>query len=452
MSIVTPTAAHSPFVEAWERAETIDGWLSRPEAKLLHQAASDTPKDGFILEIGAFRGKSTEILASVGREMVAIDPMTVGFAVSEDRDVCEDDVEALTEVVRAHDNLAWIRLASHHVDPNVFPLIDLLYIDGEHEGDAAYRDFMHFVGRLNQGASVLFHDFESHADVTQSIKRLEREGLLKLTQQQGSMYLGRFGQHVQQQGGVEPIRVYLAMPHSNDVEPEAWKSSRSCVLGHCGIYVDIRDRAFSILTSNFNKSVIACLNADHYQYLAIHHSDIEASPGWLGAMIRQMEQRQADVMHFVVPLKGDTGETSTAVAFNGDRWNDNRRKLTQYEAHELPEVFDVNDCRRVIHPKIERLLCNTGLLVIRVSEKFKEFPGFYNLDRIERVGESKWIENTVPEDWNFGHWCADNGINVWGMRSGQVVVGHWGRWKFSSDIIWGHKVDPKWAAANGVTQ
>jgi predicted O-methyltransferase YrrM len=347
MSTATAVQSRSPFVDAWDRVDQIDGWLSRREGELLHQAATRTPIDGFILELGAFRGKSTALLASTGRELVAVDPLHIGSDVAAGRTISEDDADALLNVVKSCGNANWIRFESTQVDPDVFPEIDLLYIDGDHEGDAPYNDFMHYKNRLKPGALVAFHDFEDVATVTQCVKRLEREGYLTFEQSAGSMYLGRFGEATPQVNGRKPIRAYVAMPHSHGIEPEAWESARDCLRGHSGILADVRRRSFSILTSNFNKSIVACLNSKHYDYVCLHHSDIQATPGWLGIMIRDMESVGAEVMHAAVAIKNADGFTSTAMAYSDDRWEP-IRKITMHELHQLPLVFNIGHIQETV--------------------------------------------------------------------------------------------------------
>lgn len=448
--MTTATLEYTPFAKVWEQADAIQGWLSRREGELLHRVAMETPERGFILEIGAYRGRSTSLLASTGREMVTIDPLVIGSPVSEHKTIAEEDVTALLSVVDSYENLNWARHAATHLDSSIFPEIDLLFIDGDHGEQSALKDFKHYRSRLKDGALVAFHDFGSEPAVTQSVKQLEREGVLRFREQAGSLWVGYHAAEPTKPE-VEPIRVYVALPHSGHLEPESRQSAECGAYGYAGIKADVRSHCFSILPANFNDCVVTCLCADHYDYFALHHSDIQMPAGWLGSMIHTMESKHIDVLHAVSPIKGDTGETSTAVAYSGDRWQ-SPRKLTVYELHQLPELFDVNDCRRALvkGEGIERLLCNTGALVIRIGDWFKDFTGFANFDRIVRTGEKSWRRDTVPEDWNFGHWCADHGINVWATRT--PTVGHWGRWKYTTDRIYGYKHAPKWAAANGVEQ
>ena len=53
----------------------LPGWLSIHEGQFLHKAASQVKdKDGSIVEIGSFQGKSTIYLAKTGQPVYAIDP------------------------------------------------------------------------------------------------------------------------------------------------------------------------------------------------------------------------------------------------------------------------------------------------------------------------------------------------------------------------------------------
>ncbi len=48
------------------------GWLTKPEAELLYRIASQA--EGPILEVGCYHGRSTALLASLGRVMYCVDP------------------------------------------------------------------------------------------------------------------------------------------------------------------------------------------------------------------------------------------------------------------------------------------------------------------------------------------------------------------------------------------
>lgn len=54
-----------------------NGWLSRPEAELLWRTAQGCT--GAILEVGSYQGRSTCLLAKLGRTLYAVDPFD-GFS------------------------------------------------------------------------------------------------------------------------------------------------------------------------------------------------------------------------------------------------------------------------------------------------------------------------------------------------------------------------------------
>ena len=64
---------------AWQRANVVEGFVAENELRFLATLAACTPADGFIVEIGSFKGKSTVALATVSDrygldQVVAIDP------------------------------------------------------------------------------------------------------------------------------------------------------------------------------------------------------------------------------------------------------------------------------------------------------------------------------------------------------------------------------------------
>lgn len=106
-----------------------NGWLSRPEAELLWRAASAT--EGPILEVGCYEGRSTVLLASLGRPLTCVDPFD-GFS--------DEDPMGTVTYKRWHANvlshgfmnvelyMARIEL----VDMAGWPDFGFAYLDGDH--------------------------------------------------------------------------------------------------------------------------------------------------------------------------------------------------------------------------------------------------------------------------------------------------------------------------------
>lgn len=188
-SDVTTSILPLEFSRAWSAADAITGWLSASEAAALFCAAQEVPDEQLIVEVGAFSGRSTMLLAQTGKRILTIDPLPVGDSIGK-TPIDASVVASLHRVVNGHDNVAWLRLHSTEVVLPPQSQIGLLYIDGRHKYPSPLEDFQHFAPRLAAGATVAFHDCGREHGVTQSIEELELAGLIRRTLIAGTMYIG----------------------------------------------------------------------------------------------------------------------------------------------------------------------------------------------------------------------------------------------------------------------
>lgn len=230
-------------------------------------------------------------------------------------------------------------------------------------------------------------------------------------------------------------RVFLALPNNHNVANETWQSVLDSGRGDLSVYTWREEN--SLLAHNFNRCLVKCLGMGGFDYFALLHADMQADKGWIGTLIDELESHNLDALHAVVPIKNVSGLTSTAVAYDDDEWGLVRR-ITVRELAELPTTFDIDTLKERFDADADRLLPNTGCLLLKCGEWIKDFPGFEVLDRIAD-GKSE----VVPEDWNFGHWCARNDVKVGGTKA--VKIGHVGRWIFRNDEAWGEQTDSYWA-------
>jgi predicted O-methyltransferase YrrM len=435
MAVVTGKSVVQPgsFLAVWEEVSEIPGWLSKREADLLYAAAKRTPADGHIVEVGSFRGRSTTLLAHTGREVTAIDPLCLGTVDADGYTITADDQAALAALVDRFDNLDWLRCEA--CDTRLYKPIDLLYIDGNHQGDAPLNDFRHFQPLLERGSYVVFHDFGVRRAVSRAVATLEREGTITQLECAGNLYVGQLTNR-------PPIqtRILLAHPSYGAVERESYDSEKHSVPHDGQIEVHILPPKSSLLAHGFNDAVVACNRRGGYDAFALIHADISCQAGWLAKMWQIMQDRELQVLHTIAPIKNSDGLTSTALAYSDDPWSLVRR-LTMTELHKLPATFDINDIREHLDPDATALLPNTGCLLVRAGTWLEDFPGFAIMDRIRRNGED-WDSDVVPEDWNFGFWCARTGLSVGGTR--EVRLSHWGRSGFHNNDIWGMETDKHW--------
>lgn len=106
-----------------------NGWLSKPEAELLWRIAGGV--SGPILEVGCYYGRSTCLLAALGRSVHSVDPFT-GF---DDGDPSGDAIHAAFLANLAERNLTdvtWYRQRIEDWTPPEATTFGFAYLDGDH--------------------------------------------------------------------------------------------------------------------------------------------------------------------------------------------------------------------------------------------------------------------------------------------------------------------------------
>jgi MMP 1-O-methyltransferase len=188
----------------------IDGWLSNQEGYFLLQLANSLPSKAVIVEIGSWKGKSTIWLGNgiknnPGAKLFSVDPH-VG---SQDRENEYNKVNTLPEF---NDNIRKSGLGKQIISIREFSetavkkfsaKIDLLFIDGDHQHDAARQDFNLWSSKLNNGAWVVFHD----ATVLPGPWLAARNGLLLSTSYVNTGMIGSiiYGQYSENSGLLKKI-------------------------------------------------------------------------------------------------------------------------------------------------------------------------------------------------------------------------------------------------------
>jgi predicted O-methyltransferase YrrM len=158
---------------SWEKRidAALDGWLDRQrydelnqiegtsslrECRLLASLAAQAPPGGCILEIGAWKGKSTAWLVEGARqhqpllEVVSVDPHLRGTW-----DAFNDTIK----LMKLHERgLTVLREFSQQVGRTWGRPLSLLWVDGCHDFDAVQSDIRYFVPHVLPGAWIVFDD------------------------------------------------------------------------------------------------------------------------------------------------------------------------------------------------------------------------------------------------------------------------------------------------------
>jgi hypothetical protein len=183
------------FAEVWPLADTIPGWLTEDQGRLLFDQARSLPGGSTAVEIGSHQGRSTVVLAAAlgasGGRLVAIDPFVDGrlFGGSATRGHFERHVAA----AGVADTVDLLSEYSTTARPSWTRPFDLLYVDGKHDYWTLSDDLRWRV-HLPEGAPVLVHDCFSSIGVTLGVLRHVLPSTdLRYERRAGSLALFRVG-------------------------------------------------------------------------------------------------------------------------------------------------------------------------------------------------------------------------------------------------------------------
>jgi predicted O-methyltransferase YrrM len=155
-----------------QRLEAVPGNSSARECRLLFYLAATAPGDGCLVEIGAFKGKSTAWLAQAarmtGRRLVSIDPHMGPTAETFAQTVRDF---AITEVATLH------QAYSHDIGRTWAEPISFLWVDGGHDYETVLQDIHDFAPHVQPGGTVVFDD--AGGEVFPGVLRAIREAMMR---------------------------------------------------------------------------------------------------------------------------------------------------------------------------------------------------------------------------------------------------------------------------------
>lgn len=167
--------------ESW--IAPVEGWLSRDEAELLYRAARSAVA-GAIVEIGAYRGRSTLALAlgsrdGAGLTVYSVDPHRPWTGPG-GGEYGPADREAFYRNVLAAGVAAWSRLVglqSLEAARAIDGPLSLLFIDGDHTDQAVMQDVRAWAPKLAADGLLLMDDVsDSFTGPRRAVDRLLLEG------------------------------------------------------------------------------------------------------------------------------------------------------------------------------------------------------------------------------------------------------------------------------------
>jgi len=148
------------FEEIYQQVDKLKGWMPKEDCRILNEYVSWI-KNGLIVEIGSFMGRSTLTMAlsSPTSKIISIDPyLTVHSSSGE-----TDPLSVRDRCIEAMEGQNWKlkQTKSETVGRTWTDLIDFLLIDGDHHIEALKQDIELFVPHVKKGCWVFFHDYNN---------------------------------------------------------------------------------------------------------------------------------------------------------------------------------------------------------------------------------------------------------------------------------------------------
>jgi len=220
--------------------------------------------------------------------------------------------------------------------------------------------------------------------------------------------------------------IYLGIPtREGRIDQGQVNAILSALQSHLIDQIHIQNGSW--ITKNFNCCLARALNCrpKTTHFCLLHDDVVPTQPDWIQRLMKISEEKQADVLSVVIPLKCRQGLTSTALDEKLKDYDQRYRvrRLTMTEIFQQDPTFTD-----------KKLLVNTGLMLIDVRKPWIEKVWFEFVDRIEKIGD-KFVDVGMSEDWNFSRTARAMGASLWATR--EVRVEHIGLERFPNDSAWG---------------
>lgn len=219
------------WTEHDERVASIEGWITQKQARVLARLAAGLAPGSTVIEIGAFRGKSTVALtlaADDSVKVITVDPHNgVDRGPNETRpahELGDEDFRALhanLAQLGLDDRVTHLRCTSDEAEDRTPAHAELVFVDGSHRMRQASVDVRVWRGRVAPGGHLVVHDAFSSIAVTWAIMRylavsrrfryLGREGSLALYRRDSATVAQRAGSTLRQLAALVPFARIVAI-------------------------------------------------------------------------------------------------------------------------------------------------------------------------------------------------------------------------------------------------
>ena len=145
--------------------------------------ANEKGATGKAVEIGAYSGEGTMVLAKYFKEVLAVDPWLNGYDI---QDVASQQCPMKFVFAKFHENTKDLGNVNYSQSKSLYALeivedgsLDLVYVDGDHRYEAVLADLKGWLPKLRAGGVMAGHDW-SFKDVQKALAEVfpDKEAVL----------------------------------------------------------------------------------------------------------------------------------------------------------------------------------------------------------------------------------------------------------------------------------
>ena len=172
----------------------IEGHLGLNEGRLLFKITKSLKNNSVIIEIGAFKGKSTCFIAE-GIGSKNCDFFSIDTWHNDTMQEGREDVfaEFLANIKPYRDKIEPLRGYSYEVRKN-WPQerkIDFLWIDGDHSYAGVKRDIQDWLPLVKKNSFICFHDYRDAPGVKKAVDEIASDGTIRFIKTEGCIYMAK---------------------------------------------------------------------------------------------------------------------------------------------------------------------------------------------------------------------------------------------------------------------
>jgi predicted O-methyltransferase YrrM len=172
----------------------VEGHFGLNEGQLLFKIAKSLKGNSVIVEIGAFKGKSTCFIAEgIGPKQIQF--FTIDTWYNDTMQEGRQDVFAdfLKNIAPYKNKIQPLRGYSYEVRKD-WPderKIDFLWIDGDHSYKGVKRDISDWIPLVKKNSFVCFHDYRDAPGVKKAVDEITADGTIRFIKTEGCIYAAK---------------------------------------------------------------------------------------------------------------------------------------------------------------------------------------------------------------------------------------------------------------------